>query len=125
MLKIGELVNDNGFVSDMSFSTLPLELRLYCIDDSAAMRRLLTHVLARSLSPLRPPVPDPLFLPPLSPPSGPASLSGTQTTHVMAFGDNATHVEMFEEAAMKDRYILIMDQNLEHGGQSNILGLIS
>ena len=72
----------------------PADLHVYCIDDSATARRLLEHNLR-----LR-----------------------ARTANVHLFGEYETDADAFVCAALTDGDVAILDQHLEYGGHSNILG---
>ena len=72
----------------------PQGLAIYCIDDSASARRLLHHNL----------------------------ITWANTTNVHMFGRDELEVSRFTSAALANADIAILDQHLEYGGETNILG---
>ena len=72
----------------------PPDLHIFCIDDSAAMRRLLASSLGARVG----------------------------TSNVRVFGKDVGEVPQFIEQTLCDGDIAILDQHLEYGADANILG---
>ena len=72
----------------------PKDLNIYCIDDSPAALRLLHHNLKK----------------------------WAETNNVGTYGETVEDVKSFVSRALEDADIVILDQNLEYGGDNNILG---
>ena len=72
----------------------PTAQQIYCIDDSATARRLLYCNLT----------------------------TRAKTRNVHVFGEDETDMDLFIPASLSNGDIVILDQHLEYGGDSNILG---
>ena len=75
-------------------AAFPRDVCFHCIDDSATARRLLEHNLR----------------------------AHAQTENVRVFGEYAEDVPQFMAEALEKGGIAILDQNLDYGGNSNLLG---
>ena len=84
----------DGPASLQDLAAYPNDLHIFCIDDSAAARRLLRHNL----------------------------LTWAQTPHVHVYGEDEADAAAFVEAALQRADIAILDQHLEYGGSANVLG---
>ena len=80
--------------SEADMPSWPEDVHIYCIDDSAPARRLLYHNLT----------------------------TRAQTRHARTYGKDAGDVTRFMADTLQDGAIAILDQNLEFGGDHNLLG---
>ena len=81
-------------VSGPNLALFPPELHICCLDDSAQARRLLEFNLKK--------------------------WAGSQNVHV--FGQTHAEVAQFTDMALRHGDIAVLDQHLEYGGDTNILG---
>ena len=79
---------------EADLAAFPSDLRIYCIDDSAAARRLLDYNMVQ--------------------------WAGTQHVHV--FGKDVEEVATFTKCVLDEGDIAFLDQHLEYGGDNNVLG---
>ena len=75
-------------------SAFPSNLKICCIDDSPTAQRLLHHNL----------------------------VAWAQTEDVRVFGQTVREVDLFVSEVLAGAHIAILDQHLEYGGDSNVLG---
>ena len=87
-------VNCIDHVDDSVLDAYPADLNICVLDDSEAARRLLYHNL----------------------------ISHAQTKNVHVYGENEAEVAEFTRHVLEIGDIAILDQHLEYGGDSNLLG---